>query len=506
MKSTKVKNKKVKISDEEKREKIRDALMKKKSFEEKALKIVEEMLETGLSEEFLLNSANFLNQEFYKDAVEERSLTGLCGYPLCDNKRPTYKSKGKYHISLKDKKVYDLEERKYFCSNDCFKASNFYRNQLETSPLWLRETEQISKVTLYEVDKKEQTGLRGQVIDIGLIKDVTTIDCKDKTLVKTDLQNDSDEVNVSDEDEESLAIDLGDLIISTSNETVETENKSRAKKVKSNSYLRNDTSSEPPDVVAFRAMKNWFTIDSFRSIYGDEDLKQRLRECGVSKEVWATTVGDQDLEEQYQVRYRDLCRKLDMLEMLEDREDIGDDDKLPLPSFEILKKHCEEENLKMGAFLEGKQSYGKDLMSSIVEKDAEGEEPRIPLLDHRAQQQLRRRLVFDSLQRTFPEVLKLLKLTFDEIREDLKQLINSFKFSSDNVVFKSDEWTLLSIIVLNFLSKKNSSVKSALSGEEQKKYLELVLLSYELDLSKIDQVVRDITADIRILVANYEIK
>ena len=34
MKSTKVKNKKVKISDEEKREKIRDALMKKKSIEE----------------------------------------------------------------------------------------------------------------------------------------------------------------------------------------------------------------------------------------------------------------------------------------------------------------------------------------------------------------------------------------------------------------------------------------------------------------------------------------
>ena len=57
-----------------------------------------------------------------------------------------------------------------------------------------------------------------------------------------------------------------------------------------------------------------------------------------------------------------------------------------------------------------------------------------------------------------------------------------------------------------FLSEKNSSVKSALSIEEHKKFLELVLLSYQLDLSKIDQVLRDITADIKILVANYQIK
>ena len=44
--------------------------------------------------------------------MEERSLTGLCGYPLCDKQKPSISNKGKYHISLKDKKVYDLEERK----------------------------------------------------------------------------------------------------------------------------------------------------------------------------------------------------------------------------------------------------------------------------------------------------------------------------------------------------------------------------------------------------------
>ena len=52
------------------------ALLKKKSFEEKALHLVESLMQTGLKPDFLIESAQFLNQSFYSDAVEERSLTG----------------------------------------------------------------------------------------------------------------------------------------------------------------------------------------------------------------------------------------------------------------------------------------------------------------------------------------------------------------------------------------------------------------------------------------------
>lgn len=68
--------KKVKITEEEKREKIRIAMMKKKDLEKKTLVIVEQLLETGLSEPFLLEVASSLNQNYYSDAVEERSLAG----------------------------------------------------------------------------------------------------------------------------------------------------------------------------------------------------------------------------------------------------------------------------------------------------------------------------------------------------------------------------------------------------------------------------------------------
>lgn len=46
--------------------------------------------------------------------------------------------KKQFHISLATKKVYDITERKYFCTNHCFKASNFIKEQLLTSPLWMR--------------------------------------------------------------------------------------------------------------------------------------------------------------------------------------------------------------------------------------------------------------------------------------------------------------------------------------------------------------------------------
>ena len=79
---------KVKITEEEKREKIRAAMIKKKDLEKKTLKIVEQLLETGLSESFLIDVSSSLNQNFYADAVEERSLAGkmirLKEHPLFD--------------------------------------------------------------------------------------------------------------------------------------------------------------------------------------------------------------------------------------------------------------------------------------------------------------------------------------------------------------------------------------------------------------------------------------
>lgn len=53
-----------------------------------------------------------------------------------------------YHISIATNKVYDITERKKFCSNSCFKSSNYLKEQLLTSPLWLRDQELLPEIKL----------------------------------------------------------------------------------------------------------------------------------------------------------------------------------------------------------------------------------------------------------------------------------------------------------------------------------------------------------------------
>jgi RNA polymerase II-associated protein 2 len=57
-----------------------------------------------------------------------------------------------FTISAKTNKVYDITERKKFCSSSCFRSSNFVKEQMLTSPLWLRDREEIPEFKLLSLD------------------------------------------------------------------------------------------------------------------------------------------------------------------------------------------------------------------------------------------------------------------------------------------------------------------------------------------------------------------
>ncbi|NXA34022.1 RPAP2 phosphatase, partial [Eudromia elegans] len=116
------------------------AIRKKIEFEKKALYTVEQLLEENITEEFLVNSGKLITPSHYKDIVDERSIIKLCGYPLCQNKLENV-PKQKYKISTKTNRVYDITERKCFCSNFCYRASKYFEAQISKSPVWMREEE-----------------------------------------------------------------------------------------------------------------------------------------------------------------------------------------------------------------------------------------------------------------------------------------------------------------------------------------------------------------------------
>ncbi|KAH7425958.1 hypothetical protein KP509_11G079300 [Ceratopteris richardii] len=86
----------------------------------------------GISDETKLKAAGkVLTQNEYADVVTERTIIDMCGYPLCSNPLPSdFPHKGRYHISLREHKVYDMRETRLFCSSGCLVSSKSFAASL----------------------------------------------------------------------------------------------------------------------------------------------------------------------------------------------------------------------------------------------------------------------------------------------------------------------------------------------------------------------------------------
>ncbi|XP_036300186.1 putative RNA polymerase II subunit B1 CTD phosphatase RPAP2 isoform X1 [Pipistrellus kuhlii] len=141
---------------------LEETVRKKIEFERKALHIVEQLLEENITEEFLIECGNLITPAHYSDVVDERSIIKLCGYPLC-HKKLGIVPKQKYKISTKTNKVYDITERKCFCSNFCYKASKFFEAQIPKTPVWVREEERHPDIQLLQ---EGQSGHSGEEVQL----------------------------------------------------------------------------------------------------------------------------------------------------------------------------------------------------------------------------------------------------------------------------------------------------------------------------------------------------
>ncbi|XP_011495274.1 PREDICTED: LOW QUALITY PROTEIN: putative RNA polymerase II subunit B1 CTD phosphatase RPAP2 [Ceratosolen solmsi marchali] len=161
------------------KEQMQLAIIKKKESDLKALLIVERLLEPQIESEWLLNNLIHINKCHMEDVIEERAIIKLCGYVLCP-KPLTVIINQRYHISLKNKKVYDVTKRKHFCSSKCFGASNYLLEQIPTSPLWLRDKEEVPKFRIFSQDNSIPSVSHGEELDIAIIDHCLKNESQDK--------------------------------------------------------------------------------------------------------------------------------------------------------------------------------------------------------------------------------------------------------------------------------------------------------------------------------------
>eukprot|EP01113_Clastostelium_recurvatum_P046126 TRINITY_DN8039_c0_g1_i2.p1 TRINITY_DN8039_c0_g1~~TRINITY_DN8039_c0_g1_i2.p1 ORF type:complete len:475 (+),score=90.60 TRINITY_DN8039_c0_g1_i2:148-1572(+) len=130
----------------EQKQKIESVARAKVDFEKQAYEYQRHMIrvDNNLTPlEFVDMGARMMPDQ-YEDVIQERSLAGLCGYPLCTHKLPhsVLEPTQRYQISIKDKKVYDLQQLRYFHAEQCYINSRLYATQIPDTLLHIRDFEQ----------------------------------------------------------------------------------------------------------------------------------------------------------------------------------------------------------------------------------------------------------------------------------------------------------------------------------------------------------------------------
>ncbi|KAG7189599.1 hypothetical protein KM043_017284 [Ampulex compressa] len=171
---------------------IQLAIIKKKQCDAKALVIVEQLLEPGVESNWLVDNLRYVNKSHMEDVIEERALGKLCGYVLCNNPL-TKVINQQYYISTRRNKVYDVSRRKHFCSSLCYGAANYLLEQMLTSPLWLREKEDIPIFHFLPLNRVSERSVPGEEVNMGNINTkLHTDDEKEKaqsSLMKEKIKN-----------------------------------------------------------------------------------------------------------------------------------------------------------------------------------------------------------------------------------------------------------------------------------------------------------------------------
>ena len=114
------------------------AIRRKVACDKAAYDVQWTLLEPGVSDADMAAAAQVLQPMHYEDVVSERGLDGLCGYPPCTKSAPRRGQGPKMHVSLSERKVYDVSTLHNFCGRECARRSHEFATSLSSTSLFLR--------------------------------------------------------------------------------------------------------------------------------------------------------------------------------------------------------------------------------------------------------------------------------------------------------------------------------------------------------------------------------
>ncbi|KAF2902607.1 hypothetical protein ILUMI_03585 [Ignelater luminosus] len=531
-----------KISDKE-----LATLQRKKQCEANAVKIVEFLIEGQLRPEVFLRCLKHINQEYYQDVVEERAISKLCGYAVCGKRIPDMPNK-QYFISTKTNKVYDVTDRKNYCSNLCYKASIHIKQQIDTSPLWLRKYEENTKFDLLPSTDK---GSPGEEIDQGIaripktheftsvssftevsLSEIGEMEVKSKksskhketgileTLSETDEVNEmSPELINSDEvcspskienkiDSSSHISEASTSLTSNHKSSKQTDVKSKTSS-KINNCKNSDSSMNILESIK-KYVYEWITLETYIFLYGEEKIKEALNETQLQEYFKKLKETEDSITQQK--KYLEICQKLHLTQLAEDKMDsniIGMKMK-PVPDYTKVKEESKVMDLKIRSFYTGvpyeiesdKSKREKEQKQTSEENVEEGPPAVLPLVETSAQTAIRRKIYLNSLDKVMVNLTQHLGVAPQYVMKDVQSLVKTFKLQANNIVFKPAVWSLIALILIKMLSVRDSSLSKQLEVKQSQTFIKVMLQQFANGETFINELLESLK-DVNLFLKQY---
>lgn len=348
-------------------------------------------------------------------------------------------------------------------SSACFKSSKYIESQIPESPLWLRNENVEIKLLEDEIKKEKESIINSDHIVLGFER-LTLQDLDASDLIKKSGEKKDEKVDLSDESSEDEGYDFTNMPnvkknVNASSARKDSNINSSVKKDVSNILPRKGENSkssvkkEAKILLANKTIKMFDTVENPEKEY--KDIKKPLRTVKLTE-----TVRNPELEQSI-----NIIEKLDKLtdtlnEWFTDRSYCYLKSQ-QYSAFVAKDKLTEEKNFEnkvMNFF-----SSTPEWVKTVETKDDSEIKSKSSFPDNSQTSQLsiRRKIAKEKITNGINKVLGS-----SQNREiayfGFYKLIDTFNFTSTNIILKHEEWLIVAIYVLKIFATSHSRLSTHL--------------------------------------------
>ncbi|XP_018019697.1 putative RNA polymerase II subunit B1 CTD phosphatase RPAP2 [Hyalella azteca] len=424
----------------------------------KSQKIVLQLIESTVTGKDLQHLCCFITPAQFEDVCLERCISGVCGYPLCNNKYSD--NLGSRQYIIRSKAVYDISRRRNFCSNVCFQASLLVLNQISDSPLYIKwkDVNERNLIKLPEVSQLK--GLHGDRIEIASVKPTVNDSSsrKSSTQSKRSSNLNSKSSGKSDKQASSQSKDKHSHQ-STKDLSADFEvGKNSGKLSKAHTHLSTKDTSVSGNLNKPDADGSPAAILPTTSPSEEEDDKLSRAKLQKLPSVNAATEVEEHLRQW-------LCWPSYILLLGENnlRQKCGlalrngsEEDLTFLKRAARFRSHQAEALAKVEAFLQGADCYedpGQEELSSL------------PLIDQHNACSWRRNIFMEKIAPCERALVSELRLSRELVRDRLRAVVETLHLTQHNLHLRPAQWAVVTLVLLKLVALSCRELREAFTEQ-----------------------------------------